>query len=105
MGVTSVEMLEGKQTTTSERCYSAASLAGEAILLEIGDGYGVIDPIRQSKRFTSADLARISNLPRSVIESYVEALESAGLVVKAEEDRSAFQVSEFFDEVVHDVGY
>jgi hypothetical protein len=87
------------------RHYSGASLAGEAILLEIGDGYGVIDAIRASNTFTPNDLAKVSKLPISVMESYVEALVSAGLVVEVDGGTSAFMRSDCFDEAVHDVGY
>ena len=99
------ETLEEEAMNNSGRYYSAASLAGEAILLEIGDNYGVIDAIRTSKTFTPDDLAKVSKLPISVMESYVEALESAGLVVGVENGAVAFKRSDCFDEAVHDVGY
>jgi Methyltransferase small domain len=89
----------------SGRHCSAASLAGEAILLEIGDSYGVIDTIRRSNTFTPDDLAKISKLPISVMKSYVEALESAGLLVGVGNGALAFTRSDHFDEAIHDVGY
>jgi hypothetical protein len=100
-------MSEAMRATMREtqRVRTAAALAGEAILLEIGAGYGVIDAIRVSKPFSPDDLAEVSNLPAPVMNSYLQALESAGLVIGVDGAGTSFRASPVFDEAIHDVGF
>ncbi len=62
---------------------TGSSLAGAAILLEIGAAYGIVDFIRHSNGFDVAALAERSGIGEPMIADYVDAMREAGLVTLA----------------------
>ena len=93
--------------TTVESTLTAPSLAGVAILLEIGAEYKVIDLLRNQGPITVLSAARESQLSESVIARYFEAMASAGLLVRDASDQSGltYRGSQLLPKAIHDVGY
>lgn len=85
---------------------TGSSLAGAAILLEIGAAYGIVDFIRHSNGFDVAALAERSGIGEPVIADYVDAMREAGLVTLAKAgERDIYRPADDFPDVVNDVGY
>lgn len=87
--------------------FSAPSLAGVAILLEIGSEYGLVELLRQSRTISVSEAALHSGLSPAVITQYLEALVSAGLLEQAGGDGPvhAYRGTTTLARAIHDVGY
>lgn len=87
--------------------FSAPSLAGVAVLLEIGSEYGLIELLRQSRTISVSEAALHSGLPSATLIHYFEALASAGLLEQAgaDEPTGAYRGTATLARAIHDVGY
>lgn len=96
-------------TMTEPTHFSAPSLAGGAILLEIGAEYGLVDLLRQSRTISVGEAALHSGLPPAAVTQYLEALASAGLLEQAEAMAGgaapAYKGTAALARAIHDVGY
>lgn len=93
--------------TSVDSQLTAASLAGVAILLEIGAEYKVIDTLRNQGPISVSSAAKDSQLSESVIARYFDALTSAGLLERDTTDNSGhtYRGSQLLPKAIHDVGY
>jgi SAM-dependent methyltransferase len=86
---------------------SAASLAGAAILLEIGAEYRVVDLLRHSEYVDVAAAETETGIPAAVLTPYFDALANAGLAerVGGANGSARFRRSARLEPTIHDVGY
>lgn len=93
--------------TIVEPGLSAPSLAGVAILLEIGAEYRVLDILRDQPQITANQAAKETGISERVLVQYFEALTNAGLLERAENADAAgsYQPTRLLAKAVHDVGY
>lgn len=90
-----------------ERNFSAPSLAGIAILLEIGAEYRVLDMLRTQDHVEVIRAAKETNISEHVLEQYFEALKNAGLLEDTDvtSGLGKYKASRYLAKAVHDVGY
>lgn len=83
---------------------SAASIAGAAILLEIGEEYGVARVLRGGSEVELDDVVTTAALPEPAVARYLEALVSAGLLESLNGGKR-YKATGKMSIAVHDVGY
>lgn len=93
--------------TLVEANFSAPSLAGIAILLEIGAEYRVLDMLRTQDHVDITHAAKETNISEQVLGQYFEALKSAGLLEDANTSQNLgkYKASRYLAKAVHDAGY
>ncbi|MFN7569883.1 MAG: class I SAM-dependent methyltransferase [Betaproteobacteria bacterium] len=85
---------------------TGSSLAGSAILLEIGAEYGVIDFLQKCLIVDAAAAARSCGIDESVISAYLDSLSKAGIIEDLGTKAPAtYKVGSHFDDLINDVGY
>jgi len=63
-----------------DRGITGSSLAGSAILLEIGAEYGIIETLQNSPVLDAATVSRSSGIKEPVIAAYLDSLSKAGII-------------------------
>lgn len=86
---------------------SAAALAGEAILLEIGAECEIVDLLQRGRAVDAGEAAAASGLPESVVAKYLRALVCAGLVKTTGGPGlpERFEATPRLHDAVHEAGY
>jgi len=86
---------------------SPASLAGAAILLEIGAEYDVVDALRGGAPVDPQEAARRTGIPAVAMRQYLEALVTVGLAetVRHDGQQPHFRETPLLAQLVHDVGF
>lgn len=86
---------------------TAQTLAGKAILLEIGAKAGILDPLLSQREISVAEVATSSGVPESFVSGYYKALTHAGLAKIAAESTNGnhFSAAPDLQQSVNDAGY
>jgi SAM-dependent methyltransferase len=82
----------------------APRLAAAAALFEMGDRLGVLDAIVPGKEFTAVELAGFADLPAAGVRDYLTALESAGIIDRAD-SAEHFVTAADYEIVQHQAGF
>lgn len=89
-----------------DRGITGSSLAGSAILLEIGAEYGIIEFLQKSPVVDAATASRSCGIKESVISAYLDSLSKAGIIEVLDEKAPAtYKAGSNFDELINEVGY
>ena len=89
-----------------DRGITGSSLAGSAILLEIGAEYGIIETLQNSPVLDAATVSRSSGIKEPVIAAYLDSLSKAGIIEELDKKPTAtYRTSNHFDELINEVGY
>jgi hypothetical protein len=106
---------EGRPTLTISMDFqapraSASAFAGAAVLFELAEEYGVFDYLREAPLMDAASMAAASGFSPVLMERYLRALTTAGLVeTAATEDgagmTSLYRRSPIFNDMVNGTGY
>ncbi|GGO95574.1 class I SAM-dependent methyltransferase [Wenjunlia tyrosinilytica] len=83
----------------------APAIAAAAALLEMGDRLGVLDVIIPGKEFTVRELAEYADLPETGVAHYLEAMESAGVIIHSPSTAGSFVTAPDYDRIQHQAGY
>jgi predicted O-methyltransferase YrrM len=92
----------------TENWRSVQTLAGNAVLLEIGARLGVLSGLPLQKEISVADAARTSGVEESVIAAYFSALAHAGLLKPCANGGQAttqYEVSPDLQQSINEAGY
>ncbi len=87
---------------------SAQTIAGRAVLLEIGAKLGVIDTFLSQKSVNVGEAARAAGLERGMVAAYYAALAHAGLArrdAQAGDDGAAYVAAPDFSQSLNECGY
>jgi predicted O-methyltransferase YrrM len=87
---------------------AAQTLAGRAVLLEIGAKLGVLDPLLTSEEISVADVASRSGVKASLVSAYYLALAQAGLTIPRKDAAGVvtrYSASNEMKKAVNDAGY
>ena len=84
---------------------SAQTLAGKAILLEIGAKLGLIDPLLSQDEISVAKVAGDSGVAETFVSAYYSALTHAGLATPSAGGATHYSASRDLQESINDVGY
>lgn len=89
-----------------DRGITGSSLAGSAILLEIGAEYGIIETLQNSPVLDAATVSRSSGIKEPVIAAYLDSLSKAGIIEELDKKPTAtYRTGNHFDELINEVGY
>lgn len=89
-----------------DRGITGSSLAGSAILLEIGAEYGIIEILQKSPVVDAATASRSCGIKESVISAYLDSLSKAGIIEELSTEAPAtYRAASHFDELINEVGY
>jgi SAM-dependent methyltransferase len=93
--------------TTVENNKVAQTLAGRAVLLEVGARLGVLDPLLARPEVSVAEVAKECGVKRSLVNAYYEALSKVGLTEArgAGNDDARFAGSAGLPAAINDAGY
>jgi hypothetical protein len=86
----------------------AQTIAGRAILLEIGAKLGILDALLAQREVVVADVAKSSGVQLSFVSAYYEALTHAGLATpgsKVSSENTHYAAAPDLQQSVNDVGY
>nr|8FTV_A Chain A, Methyltransferase [Streptomyces griseoviridis] len=81
----------------------APDLAAAAAFLEMGDRLGVVAHLDPDRTLETAEVAAALDLPEPALVRYLDAVESAGLVIREGEGR--YRACPDFDTIRHQAGY
>lgn len=89
-----------------DRGITGSSLAGSAILLEIGAEYGIIEILQNSPVVDAATASVSCGIKESVISAYLDSLSKAGIIeVLSTGAPATYKAGSNFDELINEVGY
>lgn len=86
---------------------TAQTLAGKAVLLEIGAKAGILDPLLSQGEISVTEVARNSRVPEPFVSGYYKALTHAGLATTSAKSGNGthFSASPDLQRSVNEVGY
>jgi SAM-dependent methyltransferase len=98
----------GKQKKDSRRSSYAQTLAGKAILMEIGAKLGILDPLISQDSVSVSDIAASSGVKESFVSAYYSAISQAGMAMPYSENGDGnlrYKASQDLPESINEVGY